>query len=280
MASFGSPDCLVVLLGGGEQEDGVVHRDREDHREEEHRRPGVEEALGLEAEQAGAAALLEDQPGDAERGGGGQQAGQGAEQRRSAAPAGRPAAAGSPSARTTPMTSGVESSSWVLRSRFSTAAPPTSADVRQVGAQPVDGVGERGVGRVDGRDGLDERQAAAVGRGLRGHGAGDARVVGRAPGGGRLGVGPVDDDLERAGGAVAEGVLDQVVADPGAGVLGQHLDRRHRGLQAQDRCGEGEQHDERRPGRRPPGASRAARPRRRTSASGARRCAPRAARAC
>ena len=62
---------------------------------------------------------------------------------------------------------------------------------------------------------------------------------------GGLGVGLVDDDLEGAGGAVAEGVLDQVVADPGAGVLGQHLDRGHRGLQAQDRGGEREQHDER-----------------------------------
>ena len=58
-----------------------VHRDREDHGEEEHRSPRVEEALALEAEEAGPEALLEDQPGDTERGGGGQQAGQGAEQR-------------------------------------------------------------------------------------------------------------------------------------------------------------------------------------------------------
>ena len=41
--------AVPVLLGRGEQEHGVVHRDREDHREEEHRPPGVEEALGLEA---------------------------------------------------------------------------------------------------------------------------------------------------------------------------------------------------------------------------------------
>ena len=39
----------------------------------------------------------------------------------------------------TPMTSGVVLASWVLRSRFSTAAPPTSAPSGQVGAEPVDG---------------------------------------------------------------------------------------------------------------------------------------------
>ena len=67
-ASFGSSAAVPVLLGGGEQEDGVVHRDREDHREEEDRSPGVEEALRLEAEQAGAVAVLEDEAGDAEGG--------------------------------------------------------------------------------------------------------------------------------------------------------------------------------------------------------------------
>ena len=65
--------AVVVLLGRGEQEDGVVHRDREDHREEEDGPPGVEEALRLEAEQAGAVAVLEDQPGDAEGGAGREQ---------------------------------------------------------------------------------------------------------------------------------------------------------------------------------------------------------------
>ena len=59
---------LEVLLGRGEQEHRVVHRDREDHREEEHRPPGVEEALRLEAEQrrrGGPSWNIE--PGDAER---------------------------------------------------------------------------------------------------------------------------------------------------------------------------------------------------------------------
>ena len=69
----GSRAAVPVLLGAREQEHGVVHRDREDHREEEHRSPGVEEALRLEAEQAREVAVLEDQPGDAERGAGGQQ---------------------------------------------------------------------------------------------------------------------------------------------------------------------------------------------------------------
>ena len=36
---------VEVLFRGGEQEQGVVHRDGEDHREEEDRPPGVEEAL-------------------------------------------------------------------------------------------------------------------------------------------------------------------------------------------------------------------------------------------
>ena len=53
--------AVVVLLGRREQEHRVVHRDREDHREEEHGPPGVEEALRLEAEQARAVAVLEDQ---------------------------------------------------------------------------------------------------------------------------------------------------------------------------------------------------------------------------
>ena len=70
IASCGSPEPVEVLLGRGEQEQGVVHRDREDHREEEDGAPGVEESLRLEAEQAGAVAVLEDQAGDAEGGSG------------------------------------------------------------------------------------------------------------------------------------------------------------------------------------------------------------------
>ena len=61
-ASRGSPRSVEVLLRRREQEHRVVHRDGEDHREEEDRRPSVEEALGLEAEDARAVAVLEDQP--------------------------------------------------------------------------------------------------------------------------------------------------------------------------------------------------------------------------
>jgi len=64
--------CIVtavpVLLCAREQEHRVVHRDREDHRKEEHRCPGIEEALRLEAEQAGEVAVLKDQRSGAERG--------------------------------------------------------------------------------------------------------------------------------------------------------------------------------------------------------------------
>ena len=95
MASRGSPERVVVLLGRGEQEHGVVHRDREDHREEEDRPPGVEEALRLEAEEARAVAVLEDEPGDAERGAHREQVRGDAERRDQAAPAARRAGAGS-----------------------------------------------------------------------------------------------------------------------------------------------------------------------------------------
>ena len=63
--------AVVVLLRGGEQEHRVVHRDCEDHREEEHGRPGVEEPLRLVPEQPGPAAVLEDWATDAEGGAGG-----------------------------------------------------------------------------------------------------------------------------------------------------------------------------------------------------------------
>ena len=70
---------VPVLFGGGEQEDGVVHRDREDHGEEEDGAPGVDEALRLEAEQAGAVAVLEDQAGDSEGGADREQVGEDAD---------------------------------------------------------------------------------------------------------------------------------------------------------------------------------------------------------
>jgi hypothetical protein len=60
------------------QEVGAVHRDREDHREEEHPNPGVEESLAFETEEVGTDAFLEDQPGHAERSCGREQARQGA----------------------------------------------------------------------------------------------------------------------------------------------------------------------------------------------------------
>ena len=65
----------------GEQEHGVVHRDREDHREEEDGRPGVHVALRFEAEQAGAVPVLEDQPSYAEGCAGCEQVGEHAERR-------------------------------------------------------------------------------------------------------------------------------------------------------------------------------------------------------
>src|SRR4029079_9441269 len=60
--------AIPVLLCGGEYEDGVIHRDREDHREEKDGSPGVDKALRLEAEQTGSVAVLEDQTGESEGG--------------------------------------------------------------------------------------------------------------------------------------------------------------------------------------------------------------------
>ena len=80
--------------------------------------------------------VLEDQPGDAERRGGREQAGQGAEQRDQRGLQGDEQQQEA-EREDTPMTSGVEASSWALRSRFSTAAPPTNAEA----------AGPRGAGR-------------------------------------------------------------------------------------------------------------------------------------
>ena len=59
--------AVVDRLDRREQEHRVVHRQREDEREEEDRRPRVDEALRLEAEQLLERSVLEHQPRDAER---------------------------------------------------------------------------------------------------------------------------------------------------------------------------------------------------------------------
>ena len=41
-----------MFLGGAQEEDGVIHRYGEDHREEEDRCPGIQEALRLETKKA------------------------------------------------------------------------------------------------------------------------------------------------------------------------------------------------------------------------------------
>ncbi len=149
-----------------------------------------------------------------------------------------------PRARITPMTSGVDSSSWVLRSRFSTAAPPTSAESGRSARSRSTVVAERGVGGVDGGDGLDQH----VGRCRRRRASAASRRRCPASPASTSAAASASawsiDDLQGAGGAFAEGVLDEVVADPGGGVLGEHLDRGHRGLQPEDGRGEGEQDDQ------------------------------------
>ena len=56
-----SPRLRVALADPAEQEDLVVHREPEQHREEEQRHPRLDDVDLLEAEQLGADALLEDE---------------------------------------------------------------------------------------------------------------------------------------------------------------------------------------------------------------------------
>ena len=60
-ASVVSPRLVVALADPAEQEHLVVHREAEQHREEEERHPGLDRVRLLEAEQIGADALLEDE---------------------------------------------------------------------------------------------------------------------------------------------------------------------------------------------------------------------------
>ena len=114
--------------------------------------------------------------------------------------------------------------------------------LRQHVAETVDGGADRLARRVavgdrpdhapplGARDRREDPCDAAVG--------GDARRDGR-----RVTVGR--DDLQCAGRAVAEGLLDLGVAGARAVTVGDDLDRRHPGLQAQHRDGEREQRDDR-----------------------------------
>ena len=90
------------------------------------------------------------------------------------------------------MTSGVESSSWVLRSRFSTAAPPTSAEAgRSARSRSTVSPSSGSDGSTVGTAWIRTRSLPSVG-GLGGHGPGDARVVAQDRGRG-VGVGAVGD---------------------------------------------------------------------------------------
>jgi hypothetical protein len=82
------------------------------------------------------------------------------------------------------------------------------------------------------RDRLHERESVPAR--LRGWDARDARIA--AGGRGDGGSLPLwRDDLQRAGRAGAERLLHLRVADPGAVLAGDDLDRRHPRLQAEDR---------------------------------------------
>ena len=235
--------AVEVLLGRGEQEQGVVHRDREDHREEEDRPPGVEEALRLEAEQAGAVAVLEDQPGDAEGGAGREQVRQDAErgdQRRLQRDEQEQEAEREHDADHERRLRGERLLEVVVLGRG-------AADERRGGsadAEPVDRASDGGARGVGVRDRLDQREAVGcpAGRARRGRCRGRAWRRPTTAAASRCGR----DDLERAGRADAEGLLHLRVADPRAVVGRDDLDRGHPRLQPDD--GKREQHEDQRRG--------------------------------
>ena len=208
---------VPVLLCGGEQEDGVVHRDREDHREEEDGSPGVDEALRLEAEQAGAVAVLEDQAGDSEGGADGEQVGEDADggdhgglecdQEEEEAEAEDDA--------DHERGLGREGLFEVVVLGGCTADEHPGGER---GAEPVDRAADGLAGGVLLGDGLDQRELPVAG-GLDGEDAGDAGVATQdCRGGGGLAAWP--DDLELPGCAGPEGLLDERVALAG-GVAGR-----------------------------------------------------------
>ncbi len=113
---------------------------------------------------------------------------------------------------------------------------------RQRRAQPVDRRAGRLGGGVGVRHDLHERLAAGARHG--GHHLRDARV-GLGDHGDAGGVTLGGDDLHRAGSALAERLLDLVVADARTVTARDDLDRRHPGLQAEDRHDQRDENDQR-----------------------------------
>ena len=280
IASLGVVRAVPVLLGRAEQEHGVVHRDREDHREEEHRAPGVEEALRLEAEQRSQVPVLEDQLGDAERGAGGEQVGDHAErgdQRRlqrdeQQQEAEARARRRSPAASSAPAAARGRGSRRPRRRRARRRAGRRAAG-RSCAPTAL-------LGRVlaSGRPGSGRARPSRPARASRARcpGRGRATAATRAawPGGAT--------SCSGAGGAGAEGGL-HLRRSPGASrsPLGHDLDRRHAGVAGRGPgCASATSSDDGDARRRRAACARGARPRPRSAASGARRSAPRAARAC
>ena len=175
-------------------------------------RPGVEVALRLEPEQPGAVAVLEDQPSDAEGGADGEQVRDDAErgdQRRLERDEQEQEAEHEHDADDERRLRGERLLEVVV---LGGRAPDERTCGERV-AEPVDRAADGRVGGIGGRDGLDERTAVAAR--LRRRDTGDAAVGARGRGD-RRGVALRRDDLERAGGAGAEGLLHLRVADAGA----------------------------------------------------------------
>ena len=220
---LGVAGLFPVLARGGEQEDGVVHRDREDHREEEDRPPGVEEALRFEAEQAArlpswkiSLATPKAAPVESRLARTPMAAISGAwkaisSSRKPSRGSRRSPAASSPRVR--------------LRGRGS--RPPGRRGVRrgQRGPQPVDRCARRRASR--GRRSGPLR--SGPGRRAPGAGGVTAAIPGSAPARSRCArrFGLRRRHLQRARRAGAEGGADLLVADPRGVALGHDLDRGH-----------------------------------------------------
>ena len=185
-------------LAEGEQEHRAVHRDGEDHREEEHRPPGVEEPLvaGIPAPDGGAPSW-KTRLGDAEgwrrwRGGPSSTPAERDDQRRPQ----RDEEQQEPRVpSTTPITSGVLAESAASRSWFSATAPPTSAPAgsaprRRSTVWPIEGLDGSAFGIARMRARPPPRAAAPAparspGRPARSRRPGPRRAAGRRARAGR-----------------------------------------------------------------------------------------------
>ena len=273
IASYASRS-IPVLLRGGEQEDGVVHRDREDHREEEHGSEASTKPCDSKPRKSNTGPFLEDEARDAEGGGGREQVREHADGRDQGRLQREQGSSRKPSTSTTPTTSGVRDDSASSRSWFSAAAPPTrlpvgSASRRRSIVSPTAGSDGSAWGVAWSSVRVADLPATATPATPASPRRTRAAAVASSRG----------TTTWAPPGASPERLLHEVVAAAGQVALGHDLDRRHARLEP--KRGQGE-HDEEGGGcssPRRPGGARAVQPSARTPVTGARPHVPTAGRA-